>query len=207
MARSVSGSSSSSCFIHGIAPTEMHAWKYRWFISHESGRSSGMRSMDFRFCVGIPMTGRWCILQPQSWIRKTVPPARARTGPANNIAGWSWGGNDPVYDRPGTGFPSALRAAEVLANCNRTQRRGDAESRCELGAGLRVHAFLRLGDQVVDHGIQVARALVDGELAVGAGALVHDAEGVLHRVAAPQLVHHVVQEPLQHLADQVARRA
>src|SRR5438477_8447376 len=66
--------------------------------------------------------------------------------------------------------------------------------------------FRGLGDEPVHHRFVAAGLAEGGELAVGAGALVQDTEGVLDFLAATELVHHVVDEPLDQLADQGARR-
>src|SRR2546422_82675 len=55
---------------------------------------------------------------------------------------------------------------------------------------LAVQAFLRLPDQLIDHCLEAAGALVGRQLTVGAGALRQDAGGVRDVVTAPQLVEH-----------------
>src|SRR5437764_725083 len=60
--------------------------------------------------------------------------------------------------------------------------------------------------QLIDHVLQVGRAGEGGELAVGAGALLQDAEGVLDLRPTAQVVDHVADEPLDQLAQQVAGR-
>jgi hypothetical protein len=62
--------------------------------------------------------------------------------------------------------------------------------------GERAHALRRLRDELVHHRLQVAGALERRELAVGARAVLQDAEGVLHLAPAPEFVEHVVHEPL-----------
>src|SRR5579859_3607646 len=59
-------------------------------------------------------------------------------------------------------------------------------------------------DKLVYDGVEIAGALEGGKLAVGAGAEIEDLEGVGDLRAAAKVVHDVVNEPLDQLADEVA---
>src|ERR1019366_9874411 len=62
----------------------------------------------------------------------------------------------------------------------------------------------RLGYDVVDHGLEVAGAFPDGQLAVGAGAVLQDLVDIAHLLAAPELVDLAVDE-LEQLEDERVR--
>src|SRR5688572_29420806 len=66
------------------------------------------------------------------------------------------------------------------------------------------HSLFGLHDHLVDHGFQVASAPEDRELTIGARALLEDPEGVFDFLPAAELVENVVDEPLQHLTDELA---
>src|SRR5262245_46855592 len=76
--------------------------------------------------------------------------------------------------------------------------RSASESSCHPRSGL--------GDDVVNYSLQVAGLLVNRKLPVGARPFLEDLKRVLHFLAAAQVVDHVADEPLDHLADQFAGR-
>ena len=59
---------------------------------------------------------------------------------------------------------------------------------------------------ITHDGAQVTCFFVHRLLPIGARAAAHDLEGVLHLAATTQLIHYIVNEPLQHLSKQLPSR-
>src|SRR6476620_1483496 len=76
----------------------------------------------------------------------------------------------------------------------------------EVGNDLRPDAFRRFGDDIVDDRAQIAGPFVHRQLSIGAGASAHDLEGVFHLAPTAELVHYVIDEPLEHLGHELAGR-
>src|SRR5947208_4112123 len=68
------------------------------------------------------------------------------------------------------------------------------------------YPFGRLRNHAIDDGFEVLGSIEHRELTVGARAVAHDLECILYLAPATQLIYDVVDEPLQHLGDQLAGR-
>src|SRR5918997_4844040 len=92
-----------------------------------------------------------------------------------------------------------LRPATSDQHSGLTPRGGQAR---RAAGQLLQHPLGGLPDELVDDGLEVAGTLVGRQLPLRAGALVEDAVGVLDLPAAAELVDDIIDEPLDHLADQ-----
>src|SRR5258707_9391117 len=112
-------------------------------------------------------------------------------------------GNDRHQPRPRTWSATGPKRKRQIATVSARFVRGELNLKSQ-DSGL--HAFGSFADELVHHVVEVAGLPERGELTVSAGAFVQDAVGIGDLLAAAQLVQHVIQEPLDQLADEVARR-
>src|SRR5262245_52509023 len=81
---------------------------------------------------------------------------------------------------------------------------GDESSALNIaGRAPLLDPFRGLPNQLIDHRMEAAGPLERCQLAVGAGPLGQDPVGVLDFSPAPEIVEHVVHEPLDQLADEI----
>src|SRR4051812_8072869 len=117
----------------------------------------------------------------------------------------------PTTGRRTWGLVTMLRCSLNLSGGLAAKSDGAIPFTCGLPSGVAgndvgAHPLRRLADDLVDDRPEVSGPVVHGKLAVGAGAASHDLEGVLHFAPTAELVHDVVDEPLQHLRNQFASR-
>src|SRR5690348_5818207 len=71
-------------------------------------------------------------------------------------------------------------------------------------SAMRLQSLRRLGDQLIHDRLEIVGALVRRELAIRARAAGEDLVRVRHLLPAAQLVHHIADEPLEQLTDEIA---
>jgi hypothetical protein len=75
-----------------------------------------------------------------------------------------------------------------------------------LARRARFHALLSLLDELIDDRLETSGAVIDSELPVGTRPFIKNPKRVLDFLATAEVIDDVIDEPLEHLADESARR-